>query len=454
MKKEIFREYDIRGVFNENLFPEDATKIASAFSAFVQSKFPTEEKLKIVVGCDGRLSSPILYEKFIEGLAPNVEAILLGCIPTPAMYFASMNMQAHGGVIITGSHNPKNHNGFKLIASNMALYGSEIQQLYNIATDIQFGQCVQKIQKIDENYVQELLKLNNLISSNLKVVWDSGNGACGDIMKLLIEKLNGKHILLYGDIDGNFPNHHPDPTVAKNLEDLIKAVKENQADIGIAFDGDGDRVGFVMADGRILSGNEVLKLFAGTIALEHPGCKIIMDVKTSNETFEYVNQKGADAIIWKTGHSLIKAKMREEKAQFGGEMSGHLFFNDRYFGFDDGIYSALRMLEIISNKKYVLQEIIDNNSQFNSGELRVECDEASKFKIIEQSKIYLMKEGVHFSDIDGIRVSNKDFWWLMRASNTQNVIVICFEAKSKEKLQEVKEFIKNLLHLQGVKLPD
>ena len=442
----ILREYDIRGVVGETLSSEDAYAIGRSFASFKPEW--KESKPRIAVARDGRLSSPALEEALIKGLNDaGADVIAIGVSPTPMLYFAVCKENLDGGIMVTGSHNPPSHNGFKFMIGRKSFYGEDIKKLGVIATAGNYYSGIGSVIKkdISQEYLAELLKAYNG-KKPLKVAWDAGNGATGDVMSLLTEKLAGEHITLFAEIDGTFPNHHPDPSVAHNLQDLIKTVKAQNCNAGVAFDGDGDRIGVVDETGEIIWGDQLLAIFAAEVLHEHKGATIIADVKASQSLFDEIAKLGGVPLMWKTGHSLIKTKMAETGALIAGEMSGHIFFADKYFGYDDGIYAAVRLISLLSNSDKKLSELRKALPQtFSTPEIRIECEESHKFAIIDELKAKLIKADANFSDVDGVRVLNSDGWWLLRASNTQAVLVARCESSSAEGLARLESSLKKEL---------
>ena len=450
----ILREYDIRGIIGETLSEEDAYYIGRSFGSQVLAV--SGKGAKVCVGFDGRLSSPALETQVVKGLSDcGVDVIRVGLGPTPMLYFAVCTLRAAGGVMITGSHNPPTHNGFKFMLGSKAFYGSDIQQLGAIAAagTFAYGNGNVSATDIREEYIETLVKAYGG-GRELKVAWDAGNGASGEIMKALTERLPGTHIPLFETIDGTFPNHHPDPTVAKNLQDLIATVRDKKCDLGVAFDGDGDRIGVVDGEGEILWGDQLMVIFARDVLRHHPGATIIADVKASKTLFDEIARAGGNPLMWKTGHSLVKTKMKETGAPLAGEMSGHIFFADKYFGYDDGIYAAVRLISILAQEKKSLAEIRKAlPASISTPELRFTCDDTRKFTVIEEVTERLKAAGANFSGIDGVRVNTADGWWLLRASNTQAVLVARAEATSKKGLETLKSELEEQLKQSGLSLP-
>lgn len=441
------REYDIRGIVGETLNEADAFALGCAFG----TKIRRAGGQHVCVGYDGRESSPIFAEKLIAGLRStgcNVENIGLG--PTPMLYFAVKDRKADGGIMITGSHNPSEYNGFKITLQNSSVFGEEILALGDIAAngDFETGEGELTTPDIQDEYVTRLLR-DLKIDRPLNIVWDNGNGAAGEILRRLTAQLPGKHILLYDEIDGQFPNHHPDPTVDKNLIDLKRNVLENGCDLGIAFDGDGDRIGVVDEKGDILRCDALMTIYAKDVLERHPGAAIIGDVKCSQMMFDEIERLGGKPVMWNTGHSLVKAKMIEENAPLAGELSGHIFFKDGYYGFDDALYCSIRLMNSVAATTEPFSSLSAHLPKlFNTPEVRVEVDEAVKFDLVPQIAENLKsKIGPDFqiNDIDGVRVTTPEGWWLLRPSNTQNVLVSRVEAQSIDGLNQLKQSVEDAL---------
>lgn len=449
----ILREYDIRGLVGQTVTTQDARAIGQAFATMVKSKGGQ----KIMVGRDGRLSSSELENALVEGiLATGCDAVCVGVGPTPMLYFSVYDKNADGGIMITGSHNPPEFNGFKMMMGKKAFYGAAIQELGQVAAKGAFAQGQGKRVDIDLRaaYVARLLK-DYEGERPLKVVWDAGNGAAGEAMRWLTEKLPGRHHLLFADIDGRFPNHHPDPTVEKNLADLKAAVLEHGADLGIGFDGDGDRIGIVDGRGRVIWGDQIIALLARDVLKERPGAPIIADVKASQMLFDEIARLGGRPIMWKTGHSLIKSKMLEEESPLAGEMSGHIFFADKFYGYDDALYVAVRFLNLAARSGVSVAEMRDSLPQMvNTPELRFDCPDDKKFAYVEQVKANVLASGAKVNTIDGVRVLTVDGWWLLRASNTQPVLVARCEARNAERLDKVKADLKAAMAAVGLAAPE
>jgi len=451
-KPTILREYDIRGIVNETVFEADAEAIGRSFGTLVKQKGLDS----VAVGMDGRKTSPMLKAALIRGLlSTGVDVYDIGLGPTPMLYFATYELGTGGGIMITGSHNPPTHNGFKMMLAGKSFFGAQIQELGKLSASGPFatgkGKLVEK--PIMDEYVTRLLR-DVTGGRELSVVWDCGNGATGEALRQIVAKLPGRHMLLFDEIDGNFPNHHPDPTVAENLQDLIQAVKGIDADLGIGFDGDGDRIGVVDGLGRIIWGDQLLAILADEVLKENPGAPIIADVKASQLLFDAIRNAGGDAIMWKTGHSLIKSKMQEVNAPLAGEMSGHIFYNDHFYGYDDAIYVALRLLNIVRTSEKSLAAMRDDlPDMINTPELRFDCPDEEKFDAVERIRDALAADGANFSDIDGVRVNTQDGWWLLRASNTQAVLVARCEARDEDGLARLKSQLQTALAKANVDAP-
>jgi phosphomannomutase len=449
----ILREYDIRGVVGKTLFEADARAIGRAFATLVGHAGGR----RIAVGYDGRLSSPALAAALVEGAtAAGIDVVRIGLGPTPMLYYAVMTLDVDGGIQITGSHNPPDYNGFKLMLGKKSFFGEAIQHLGRLALDGRFrtGQGRASDRDVLDEYVARLAQDYDG-RKKLKVAWDAGNGATGEALVKLVRQLPGEHILLNETIDGTFPAHHPDPTEAKNLVQLQDAVLTRRCDLGIAFDGDGDRIGVVDGKARILWGDQFMVVLAKDVVAKQPGATIIADVKASQVLFDEIERLGGTPLMWRTGHSLIKSKMADLKAPLAGEMSGHIFFADRYYGYDDALYAAVRLLSIVARSEATLAEMRDALPHVvNTPELRFACSETRKFAVVEEVRDRLREAGAAMSDIDGVRVKTADGWWLLRASNTQDVLVARAEAKGDEGLQRLKMLLADQLKRSGIEPPN
>jgi phosphomannomutase len=449
------REYDIRGTVGRTLHESDAFAIGRCFGSLVIRGGGRT----VAVGYDGRLSSPSLEAALAKGLsASGVEAIRIGRGPTPMLYYANTKLATDGAVMVTGSHNPPDYNGFKMVLRGKPFYGEQIRALGDQAAA---GDVVEETAVAERNidvsadYVARLLADWDGGDRMLKVVWDNGNGAAGDVLQRLVAGLPGEHVVLNGTIDGRFPAHHPDPTVPKNLEQLIEEVARRKADIGIALDGDADRIGLIDDAGRILFGDQLLVLLARDVLRERPGATIIADVKASQVLFDEVARAGGKPLMWKTGHSLIKTRMAETGSPLAGEMSGHIFFADRWYGFDDALYAAVRTLGILARMDGKLSDARDSLPQvINTPEVRFDCDDRRKFAVIEEVVARLRSEGAKVSETDGVRVLTDDGWWLLRASNTQAVLVARAEASTEAGLERLKQALVKQLEASGLPSPD
>jgi len=439
----IFREYDIRGIADQDLIDESVELIGKAYATFLGRK-----GLKtFVVGKDVRLSSDRIQNALIKGItATGCNVIDIGQVPTPVLYFAILHLKADGGVMVTGSHNPIEFNGLKMCEGIASVFGQDIQKIKSIIDQNDFlsGQGNVETQEIVPAYI-DMIKSKIKLDRKLKIVIDAGNGTAGVIAPQLWEDLGCEVIQLYCEPDGRFPNHLPDPTVPKYVVDLQKLVLENSADMGIGYDGDSDRLGVIDDKGRIIFADRLIALFSRNVLEKIPGATIVFDVKCSQALPEFVEKYGGKPLMYKTGHSLLKAKMKEEKSPFAGEMSGHIFFGDNFFGFDDGIYASGRLLEIVASSGKKLSELADEIPYFTSTpEIRVDCADDEKFEVVDDL-VKSFKKEYDVIDIDGARVLFGDGWGLVRASNTQPVLVLRFEAKTDLRLKEIITIFKNKL---------
>jgi len=448
----IIREYDIRGIYGETLTEQDAFLIGWSFGQYIHYNFPDKKNPAINICRDGRHSSEILSKRLIEGiLISHIEVNDLGLGPTPMLYYSTFFENAIAGIMVTGSHNPPEYNGFKFIVDKKPFFGKKIQELQKISQKHSLTDNGERtaIKMSKPNFMNRYVNmLINVYPKNsaLKVAWDPGNGAAANVITSLCKRLPDQHVLINSIVDGSFPAHHPDPTVPENLEQLISAVKQNNCDLGIAFDGDGDRIGVVDKNGRIAWGDQLMILFARDILKKNIGACIIADVKSSNTLFEEIKMHGGVPVISKTGHSNIKQKMQDLNAVLAGEMSGHIFFADTYFGYDDALYAAIRLIDILVRTRSSLDELLDTLPRVhNTPEIRLKCADSLKFKVIDEVKTLLDKKKIPFMDLDGIRCSSDCGWWLLRASNTQDVLVLRFEANSESGIKEQKAFVSKLL---------
>ncbi len=440
----IFREYDIRGVVDEDLTEDMVNSIGKGFGTLIRRKGG-----KVVTsGRDGRLHSKRLQYALMDGLtSAGLNVIDIGECPTPVLYFSIFHLDTDGGIQITGSHNPREFNGLKMCMGTSTIYGDQIQEIRNLIEKGEFdeGDGSKEIFDIIDDYLA-YLKKNINISRPLKVVLDCGNGVSSLVAPAAFSQAGCSTENLYCQVDGSFPNHHPDPTVMENLEDIRKKVMKIRADIGIAFDGDGDRIGVVDENAEVVFGDKVLLLLARRLLRDHAGASVIGEVKCSHILYDDIEKHGGNAIMWKTGHSLIKQKMKETGALLAGEMSGHIFFADRFFGFDDATYAALRLCEILSEEERPFSAMLqDVPETVSTPEIRMACREDLKFHIVDKVKHSLSSEGYKIIDVDGVRVVFEDGWGLIRASNTQPVLVLRFEANSPERLDELRTLIEGRL---------
>jgi phosphomannomutase len=444
------REYDIRGIVGETLGVEDARAIGRGFATLLRRAGGT----RVAVGRDGRLSSPMLEEALIDGLtASGCDVVRTGMGPTPQLYYAEATLEVDGGIQITGSHNPGNYNGFKMVFQHLPFFGEDIQKLGRMAADGDWEEAETRGEVTDfdivDNYVGRLLA--GYAGGAYRIGWDAGNGAAGPVIEKLVAQLPGEHHTLFTDVDGNFPNHHPDPTEEKNLADLKKLVAEKNLDFGLAFDGDGDRIGAIDGQGRVIWGDQLLSILAEPVLRQEPGATIIADVKASQALYDRIAELGGQPLMWKTGHSLIKTKMKETGAPLAGEMSGHIFFAQDYYGYDDAQYAAVRLIQAVHVIGKTMNEIKDAMpAMVNTPEMRFQVDESRKFAVIDEVLARLEAEGADVDRTDGARVNTPDGWWLLRASNTQDVLVARAEAKSQDALDRLLAQIDAQLAASGL----
>ncbi len=448
---EVLREYDIRGIVDKNITINTAYSIGRVFGYVVYNKLKSNN---IAIGYDGRLTSPKLFKALSRGLKDSGANVFnIGVCPTPMLYFAEYYLQTDAAIMITGSHNPSEYNGFKMVLNNNSFFSENIQNFQSIIENDELKKHSGKITNVNiiDAYVKRILK-NIFIKKKLKISWDIGNGAMGVIINQLISKLeNTENILLNKDVDGNFPSHHPDPTVPKNMKQLIKSVQDNKCDIGLAFDGDGDRLGVVDNLGNIVWADQYMLVLCSEIVDLYKKPKIIMDVKCSKIFFEESRKMGCEPIMERTGHSPIKEKMKQIKSPLSGEMSGHICYGDDFYGYDDAMYVALRLIRILSNQEKKLSEIINKYPKtFSTPETRFDVEEIKKFKIIEDIKKRLSDFSGKIIDIDGIRVETNDGWFLMRASNTQNQLTCRVESVTKSGLRKLIKIVEEQLKLSHV----
>ncbi len=449
----ILREYDIRGTVGVTLSAEDAQAIGRAFALILGEAGGRRS----AVGYDGRLSSPQLEAALVDGLlVEGIDVLRIGRGPTPMLYYATASEEVDAGVMVTGSHNPPEYNGFKLVLRGKPFYGRAIERLGETAAALgppgpRRGHIEDKMLK--GRYVARLIQ-DYEPGRGLSIAWDPGNGATGEVVRDLTKALPGRHVLLNDEIDGTFPSHHPDPTIPENLEELIATVLREGCDLGIAFDGDGDRIGVVDEKGRILWGDQLMVFFAEDVLKRRPGAPILADVKASQVLFDEIARLGGRPVMAPTGHSLIKAKLAETGAPLAGEMSGHIFFADRYYGFDDALYAAVRLLSILGRSAPGLAARRDRlPAVVNTPELRFPCPEERKFAVVGEVGLRLKKDGAEIDETDGLRVRRREGWWLLRASNTQAVLVARAEARNEEGLLRLRGELKRQLAFSGIAFP-
>jgi len=443
----IFRAYDIRGIVGDTLTPEIVTQIGKSIGSEAEAR----GQKTVVVARDGRLSGPSLIAALTEGLrAAGRDVIDIGMVPTPVLYFATHYLKTGSGVMLTGSHNPPDYNGLKIMIGGDTLSGDAILALKTRIDKAQFVHGAGKVEQQDiaQAYIERVTK-DVKLSRPFKVVVDCGNGVAGVLAPKLIRALGCEVIELFCEIDGKFPNHHPDPSQPKNLEDVIAAVHQHKADLGLAFDGDGDRLGVIDSKGNVIWPDRQMMLYAGDILKRNPGAKIIFDVKCSSHLGNSITQHGGTPVMWKTGHSFIKAKIKESGALLGGEMSGHIFFKERWYGFDDALYTAARLLEILSKDKRPPHEVfMDLPDAVNTPELKLDMREGEHFKFMQRIQDSLRFEDAEISTIDGVRADFCDGWGLVRPSNTTPCLVFRFEADNEDALDYIKDqFRRQLLEL-------
>ena len=421
------REYDIRGIVGKTIGPDDATAIGRGFATRVRRAGGT----RVAVGYDGRTHSPLLEAALIDGLTKGgVDVVRIGLGPTPMLYYAEATLEVDAGIQITGSHNPADYNGFKMVLQHRPFFGADIQDIGRMGAegDWEEGEGTVSSADVIDDYVGRLMA--GYAGGAFKIGWDCGNGASGPVIEKLVKLLPGEHHLLFAEVDGTFPNHHPDPTEEKNLEDLKALVASKNLDFGLAFDGDGDRIGAVDGLGRVVWGDQLLAILAEPVLRELPGATIIADVKASQALYDRIAELGGTPLMWKTGHSLIKTKMKETDSPLAGEMSGHIFFAHEYYGFDDAQYAAVRLIRAVRLLGGSLTALKDAMpAMVNTPELRFQSSEDRKFVVVDEVLDRLASSGADVNRTDGARVNTPDGWWLLRASNTQDVLVARAEAK-------------------------
>jgi phosphomannomutase len=444
----ILREYDVRGIVGQSLNPADAYALGRSYAALAAS----EGARKVAVGRDGRTHSPELEAALVRGLTEGgLDVVRIGMGPSPMLYFAVSTLDVQGGIQVTGSHNPADYNGFKMLLSGRSVFGAEIQDLGRRAAQGDWSEGEGQVEQVDivDSYVDALIK--GFDGKAYRIGWDAGNGAGGPILEKLVKRLPGEHHTLYTEVDGRFPNHHPDPTVEANLVDLKKLVADKQLDFGFAFDGDADRIGAIDSKGRVIWGDQLLIILAADVLKAEPGATIIADVKASQTLFDRIAEMGGKPLMWKTGHSLIKSKMKETGAPLAGEMSGHIFFKHLWYGFDDALYAAVRTIRAVSASGKSLTELKDEMPvSVATPELRFQVDESRKFAVIDEVAQRLAAEGANVNSTDGVRVKTADGWWLLRASNTQDVLVARAEAKDQAGLDRLMDTVNRQLESSGI----
>ena len=451
----VLREYDIRGIIGETLGADDARAIGRGFGTMLAEAGGK----KVAVGYDGRVSSPMLEHALIEGLnASGMDVVRIGMGPTPMLYYAEASAaDVDGGIQITGSHNPANYNGFKMVFQGRPFFGADIQELgrRGAAGEWADGSGTNEDRDVLDAYIDRMLAaldgIDTAALSGLKVGWDAGNGAAGPALEKLAARLPGEHHLLYTEVDGEFPNHHPDPTVEENLADLRKLVAGKSLDFGVAFDGDGDRIGAIDGEGRVIWGDQLLMVYAEDLLSRRQGATIIADVKASRALFDHVAAHGGQPLMWKTGHSLIKSKMKETSSPLAGEMSGHVFFADEYYGYDDALYAGVRLIAAAARLgKSVTELRASMPPMINTPEMRFQVDESRKFAAIGEIAERIAASDAVADTTDGVRVTTDDGWWLLRASNTQDVLVARAESESEEGLARLVAQIDEQLAASGL----
>jgi len=441
----IFREYDVRGVAGEEITENLAYRLAQAYA----SMLPADESRPVIVARDVRLSGPKLLAVVIEGLRDaGVDVLDIGMVPTPLAYYSVFEHESAGCLVVTASHNPSNYNGFKMMIGRESLHGEDIQLLKKRMLETaekheQRGSY--KSMDIAPEY-SDFVAGDIDLSRPLKVVIDAGNGPSGTIAGPIYRRLGCEVVELYCEPDGHFPNHHPDPTIEANMRDLAATVREHHADLGIAFDGDGDRIGVVDEKGAMIWGDMLLLLLSRHLLRSHPAATIISEVKSSQVMYDDIKAHGGKPIMWRTGHSPIKAKMKETGALLAGEMSGHMFFADRFFGFDDAVYAGARVMQVIADQNSPASMLLAKLPKtVTTPEIRLDCPDDRKFKLVEAAKLHFSKAGYHIIDVDGMRIKFNDGWGLLRASNTQPGLVLRFEAPDEKRLKAMRDLIEEWL---------
>ena len=444
----ILREYDVRGIVGKTLTKEDAWALGRSFGSLAAD----EGALRIAVGRDGRLHSPDLEGALVDGLMEcGLDVVRIGVGASPMLYYATEVLDVQGGIQVTGSHNPPEYNGFKMLLNGRSVFGEEIQELGRRSAAAAWSDGSGRAESADvlDSYVERLAQ--DFRGHAFRIGWDPGNGAAGPALEKLVKKLPGEHFVINSEIDGTFPAHHPDPTVEANLADLKALVRDNKCDIGIAFDGDADRIGAVDSTGRVIWGDQLMMLLAAPVLQELPGATIIADVKASQTLFDHIGKLGGQPLMWKTGHSLIKSKMKETGSPLAGEMSGHIFFKHRWYGFDDALYAAVRLIEAVGESGKSLTELMDQMPvSVATPEMRFPVDESRKFSVVREVLDRLTSAGAEVNNVDGARVKTPDGWWLLRASNTQDVLVGRAEGKDQAALDRLVALLDEQLAQSGV----
>jgi phosphomannomutase/phosphoglucomutase len=453
VNRRIFRQYDVRGIVGQDLTEGVVEQLGKGYGTYITAL----GKKRVSIGYDARPSSPGFRDALIDGiLSTGLEVVDVGMVPTPTFYFSLFHLDVEGGVMITGSHNPPEFNGFKLAVGRTTIYGAEIQKIRQIieAADYPRGTGQLGRQDVKPAYLNTLKERIGPFDKELKVVVDAGNGVAGMFCPGILRDLGADALGLYCEVDGTFPNHHPDPTVPAYLTDLIAKVLEEKADLGMAYDGDGDRLGVIDEQGNIIWGDQLLILFSREVLALHPGAPIIFEVKCSQALGEEIERAGGVPIMWRTGHSFIKKKMKEENSPLAGEMSGHLFFADEYYGYDDAIYASLRLARLLSRSDKTISEMLaDVPKYYSTPEIRVDCRDEEKFQVVTVLAEYF-KERYEVIDVDGARILFGDGWGLVRASNTQPALVLRFEARTPERLKEIQQIVLSKLNeIASVEIP-
>lgn len=444
MDPKVFREYDVRGIVDEDIHDGDVALLGKAFGTYMAR----QNKRRIAVGRDCRLSSDRYRDLLLEGLlSTGMDVVDVGVCPTPLLYFALRHLDRQGGIMVTASHNPPEYNGFKICNGFDTISGAEIRKLRDVLEEGRFTTGKGRVENCDVAPPYIDFTVGNIrMNGRLRIGVDAGNATGGPLALAVLEKLGCTVYPLYCDMDGTFPHHEPDPTVLENLEDLIALVQRENLDVGVAFDGDCDRLGVVDHRGEVVFGDKLMLIFAREILARRPGTTFISEVKCSNTLYDEIEKRGGRAVMWRAGHSLIKAKMKEEDAVLAGEMSGHLFFKDRFFGFDDGLYAACRLLEILTETGKTIPELLEGVPQTcTTPEIRVVCPDEAKFELVAKAKRLLQEDGHHVIDVDGARIAFPDGWGLVRASNTQPALVLRYEAETAERLDEIRALVEGAI---------